>query len=143
MVRWVVYGAGAVGGTVGARLAASGHDVVFIARGRHLEAMQRSGLRIDSPERSVTIEAAVARDPVEARVGVGDVVVLAMKSQHTVAALDELRSAAPSEIPIVCLQNGVNNEREALRRFANVTASASCARLHIWLLGSSRRTRRR
>lgn len=119
-MRWVVYGAGAVGGTVGARLAASGHDVVLIARGPHLEAIRRSGLRVDSPAGSVTIAADVAADPVEARVGGRDVVLLAMKSQHTVAALDDLRSVAPSTTAIVCLQNGVHNEREALRRFANV-----------------------
>ena len=56
----------------------------------------------------------------ELHLGTDDVVLLTMKSQDTVAALEELRAAAPPEIAVVCAQNGVSNEPEALRRFANV-----------------------
>ena len=48
-MRIAVMGTGAVGGYFGAKLAAAGHELVFIARGKHLEAMRRTGLRIDSP----------------------------------------------------------------------------------------------
>ncbi|MGI8756402.1 MAG: ketopantoate reductase family protein, partial [Acidimicrobiales bacterium] len=54
-------------------------------------------------------------------VGGDDVVLLAVKSQDTVAALESLRSEAP-DVSVACLQNGVANEREALRRFARVQA---------------------
>ena len=119
-MRWVVYGAGAVGGVVGGRLAQAGHDVVLVARGAHAEAMRRDGLRVDSPAGSVTQRLPVVTDPADAGVTEDDVVLLAVKSQDTAGALVALRDTAPPSTPIVCLQNGVDNEREALRRFPHV-----------------------
>jgi 2-dehydropantoate 2-reductase len=119
-MRFVVYGAGAVGGVVGGRLAEHGHDVVLIARGAHLEAMRAQGLRIDSPGGSVTVQVPVAGSPAEVDWRGDEVVMLAVKSQHTVDALLALRDAAPVSTPVVCLQNGVVNEREALRFFERV-----------------------
>ena len=49
VVRFVVYGAGSIGGVVGARLFQHGHDVVLIARGRHLEAIRSHGLLLQDP----------------------------------------------------------------------------------------------
>jgi 2-dehydropantoate 2-reductase len=119
-VRFVVYGAGAVGGVVGARLHQHGHDVVLIARGAHYEAMRASGLRVKSSEDETTLAVEVVDAPGRVDFGAGDVVVLAMKSQDTEAALTALAAVAPSSTPIVCMQNGVANERAALRYFASV-----------------------
>lgn len=121
-MRFVVYGAGAVGGVVGARLAEHGHDVTLIARGAHLEAIRSDGLRIDSPAGSVTVEVPAAGTPSEITWQGDEVVLLTMKGQDTVAALDVLRDAAPPSVSVVCMQNGVVNEREALRRFERVYA---------------------
>ncbi|MFI5053850.1 MAG: 2-dehydropantoate 2-reductase N-terminal domain-containing protein, partial [Acidimicrobiia bacterium] len=49
-MRYVVYGAGAIGGVVGGRLAQHGHDVVLIARGGHHDALHDAGLRVESPD---------------------------------------------------------------------------------------------
>ena len=49
-MRFVVYGAGAIGGVIGARLHQHGHEVVLIARGAHLEAIRARGLRIESAD---------------------------------------------------------------------------------------------
>ena len=62
------------------------------------------------------LELPAAADPAELGVGAGDVVLLATKSQDTAGALAALRRAGAVEVPIVCLQNGVENERVALRR---------------------------
>ena len=59
-MRIGVFGAGAVGGYFGARLAHGGQDVVFIARGRHLDAIRSAGLRIESPNGNLTIHPARA-----------------------------------------------------------------------------------
>jgi 2-dehydropantoate 2-reductase len=126
--RYVVFGAGAVGGVVGARLRQAGHEVALIARGAHLEAIRSRGLRLLTPVEDVTLEIPAAADPAELGVGrEGDIVLLAVKSQDTLGALDQLRAAGatrsgrePPEVPIVCLQNGVENERVAQRRFADV-----------------------
>lgn len=115
-----MYGAGAVGGVVGGRLTQHGHDVTLIARGPHLAAIRARGLRVDSPGGSVTIEVPAFGHPGEVTWRGDEVVLLAMKSQHTAAALPELRDAAPPTIAVVCLQNGVANEREALRYFERI-----------------------
>jgi 2-dehydropantoate 2-reductase len=119
--RYVVYGAGAIGGVVGARLAQAGHEVALIARGAHLEAIRTGGLRLITPAEDVTLQIPAADDPAQLRVGRdGDVVLLCVKGQDTVGALQALRAAGADDVPIVCLQNGVENERAALRRFPEV-----------------------
>jgi 2-dehydropantoate 2-reductase len=121
-MRFVIYGAGAIGGVVGARLHQSGHDVALIARGAHLEAIRRDGLTLQSPVERSVLELPAAEDPEQLGVGAEeDVILLATKGQDTSGALAALRDAGtPASTPIVCLQNGVENERLALRMFANV-----------------------
>ena len=119
-MRFVVYGAGAIGGVLGGRLAEHGADVTLIARGAHLEAILERGLTVESPDATVTVRARAVGTPREAAIGEGDVVVLAMKSQDTVAALEALVACAPPSTTIVCAQNGVDNERSALRHFEHV-----------------------
>ena len=119
-MRFVVYGAGAIGGVLGGRLVEHGHDVVLIARGAHLAAIKASGLTLESPDDRVTLEVEAVAAPDEVSFRPDDVVVLSMKGQDTLAALDALAATAPSSTPIVCAQNGVENERAALRRFEHV-----------------------
>jgi 2-dehydropantoate 2-reductase len=119
-MRFVIFGAGAIGGVVGARLHQGGHDVAVIARGAHLEAIRRSGLTLLAPDERSVLQVPAAADPAELMVGEGDVVLLATKSQDTVDALAALRRAGALEVPVVCLQNGVENERVALRAFPDV-----------------------
>lgn len=113
-------GAGAVGGALGACLAASGHDVCLIARGQHYETIATQGLRFETPDGPETLEIPVVDDPKRAKLRSGDVVVLAVKSQDTDAALQSLVDCAPDSIALICAQNGVENERRALRRFPRV-----------------------
>lgn len=119
-MRFIVYGAGAVGGVIGGQLARHGHDVVLIARGPHLEALRSNGLRLDTPNDSETLDVPAVGHPSEANITSRDVVLLAVKSQATVDALDQLRAATDGPVPVACLQNGVANEPEALRRFPDV-----------------------
>jgi len=119
-VRFVVFGAGAIGGVLGGRLAEHGSGVVLIARGAHLAAIRARGLTIESPDATVVVEVRAVGHPAEAGIEEGDVVVLAMKSQDTVAALEALAGCSPRDTPVVCAQNGVDNERSALRHFPNV-----------------------
>ncbi|HMC70305.1 MAG TPA: 2-dehydropantoate 2-reductase, partial [Mycobacteriales bacterium] len=120
-MRYVVVGAGAVGGTVGGRLHDAGRDVVFVARGEHAAAMRANGLRLALPDRVATVRVPVLQSVRETTLGDDDVVLLATKSQDTAAALADIEvAAAGHEVPIACVQNGVANERMALRRFVNV-----------------------
>lgn len=119
-LRFIVIGAGAIGGVVGGRLAQHGHDVILVARGAHCEALRQHGLKIESPadEVQVAVTAADRVEKIDWRAG--DVALLAVKTQDSEAALRALAQVAPAATPIVCLQNGVASERMALRRFANV-----------------------
>ncbi|WP_116952513.1 ketopantoate reductase family protein [Jiangella endophytica] len=119
-MAFVIYGAGAIGGVLGARLHSAGFDVRLIARGAHLSAIRSGGLRVQSPDGTTTVPVPAYGSPAEAGVEPGDVVVLTMKSQDTPAALEQLRAAAEPSTPVVCVQNGVANERLALRLFSHV-----------------------
>jgi 2-dehydropantoate 2-reductase len=120
-MRFVVLGAGAVGGVVGGRLAQHGHDVVLVARGAHREAIAADGLLVRSPLEEVRVPVPVVEHPRELRLGDDDVVLLAVKGQDTGAALDALADGPPS-LSVACLQNGVDNERQVLRRTPNTYA---------------------
>lgn len=115
-MRYVIIGAGAIGGVLGARLHDAGHDTVLVARGANATVLRQHGLTLATPTGTT-----VHRIPVIDRVTSlhpDDVLVLAVKTQHTIAALDALPLAEDN--PVLCAQNGVENERIALRRFADV-----------------------
>jgi 2-dehydropantoate 2-reductase len=119
LMRYVVVGAGAVGGTVGGRLHYAGRDVVLVARGAHAETMQRDGLRIAMPDRVVTVRPPVATSVRDVAFNPEDVVLLATKSQDTAAVLDDIAEQR-RDLAIACIQNGVANERMAQERFPDV-----------------------
>lgn len=121
-MRYIIYGAGAVGGTIGGRLALAGHDVILICRGAHYDAVRANGLLLQTPEPEgeTLIPIAAVNHPREIAFAPGDCVILTTKTQHTEGALSDLEAAAGTDIPVVCAQNGVENERLAARRFRNV-----------------------
>lgn len=131
-MRFTIYGAGAIGGLIGGRLFAAGHDVTLIARGDHEAAIRRGGLTVVDPAGRTTLPVPVAARPADADLQPGDVVILAMKSQGTAAAVAELAGCAPPDLAVVCAQNGVENERVALRSFACVYGvSVMCPAAHL------------
>ena len=122
-MRFVVVGAGAIGGAVGGRLFQQGYDVTLVARGEHGRALQ-SGLTLESPTETATLPIPAVSDPGQLpwdEWAEDTVVLLAVKGQHTDHALSQL-AAAPPDTPVVCMQNGVENERRVLRHFANTFA---------------------
>jgi 2-dehydropantoate 2-reductase len=120
-VRYVIYGAGAIGGTIGGKLFVHGHDVTLICRGAHLDAARRDGLLLRTPDGDERLSISAVGSPAEIDWHGDEVVVLTMKSQDTEAALLALRDAA-GDVPVICAQNGVANERMALRVFSCVYA---------------------
>jgi 2-dehydropantoate 2-reductase len=121
-VRFVIVGAGAIGGSVGARLFQSGFDVTLVARGNHGRALQSGGLVLEAPDETVTLPIPAVPEPAQVSWEPdedGDpVVLLAVKGQSTDHALEQL-VVAPPAAPVVCMQNGVENERRVLRHFPN------------------------
>jgi len=105
-MKIAVVGAGGVGGYFGARLAASGQDVWFIARGAHLEAMRRDGLRVTSANGNLLIQPVqVTERP--AQVGTVDLVMIAVKLWSTGDALRDARPMVGRDTAVVSFQNGV------------------------------------
>ncbi|GAB2716852.1 ketopantoate reductase family protein [Streptomyces bullii] len=127
-MRYVIIGAGAVGGVVGGRLAQAGHEVVLVARGAHHDALREHGLRLRVPEGESTYRLPVVDGPgALGELRPDDVLVLAVKTQDTDAALRAWGPApvrgggtAAAQLPLVCAQNGVESQRLALRRFRRV-----------------------
>jgi len=121
-MRYVVYGAGAVGGVVGAYLHLAGRDVTLVARGEHLAAIRRDGLVLDAGDGRRRVDAP-ATDTAADVVWTDDtVVLLAVKSHQAATALADLRAHAPDDVPVVCATNGVATETAALRLFARTYA---------------------
>jgi 2-dehydropantoate 2-reductase len=102
-----VVGAGAVGGYFGARLAGAEQRVAFIARGSHLEAMRKEGLKVKSPQSDLRIQSLFTSDPKE--VGAVDLVLLCVKSYDTEEAAATLTPLMGEKTVVLSLQNGVDN----------------------------------
>ena len=106
-MQYVVVGAGAIGGTVGARLVRDGHEVVFCDTDpEHVEAITRDGLTIEGPVEQFTVRAP-ALPPQDLPEGLG-VVLLAVKAHCTRAALAEIAPRLAEDGFVVSLQNGIN-----------------------------------
>lgn len=129
--RYVIVGAGAIGGTVGGLLARSGADVVLVARGAHAQALADRGLTLRTPDGTFEIGVTAAADPAEVRLTSRDVLVFATKTQHLEDALhawvdrpvhhgDTVVGTAGSTLPVLTALNGVVAEEMALRFFARV-----------------------
>ena len=106
-MRIAVMGAGAVGGYFGARLAAAGQHVAFIARGSHLESMRREGLRVKSIRGDLRIRSLFAAGPEE--VGPTDLILFCVKSYDTEEAAKKLEPLMGEKTIVLSLQNGVDN----------------------------------
>ena len=107
-MRFAIVGSGAVGGYFGAKLARNGQDVTFIARGAHLAAIRRDGLRVQSPKLGDFVVHAPAHDD-PAQVGPVDVVVFAVKAYDNGSALPLLPPLIGPDTAVLTLQNGVDS----------------------------------
>ena len=104
-MKIAIMGAGGLGGYFGARLVEGGADVHFIARGSHLEAMRRDGLRIEGPEPIHARQVRASDDPRD--VGPVDVVMLCVKLWDTDQAIRQIRPMVGPGTVIISFQNGV------------------------------------
>ena len=127
MRRYVIVGAGAIGGGIGARLVQAGLPTVLIARGEHLVAMQRHGLRLRTPREDVTLPVSAVGSIAEVSLGTRDVILLSTKTQQVLDVLPEVADApvhddhgtvvgrAGELLPVFLATNGVSAEPLAAR----------------------------
>src|SRR3982751_1469166 len=103
-MRLAIFGSGGVGGYFGARLAAAGNDVHFIARGAHLTAMRQGGLRVESALGNVAVSRPqVHADPAE--IGAVDFVLFAVKLADVASAAERLPALLAERTRVLCFQN--------------------------------------
>lgn len=113
-MRVVVMGTGGVGGYFGARLAHGGHDVSFIARGKHLEALRANGLRVESPLGDLHLpKIDVTDDPT--RLAPADLVLFGVKLWDTETSAELIKPLLTDQTAVVSFQNGVVKD-DILRR---------------------------
>lgn len=105
-MKIAIFGSGGVGGYFGARLAAAGEDVTFLARGAHLKAMHDDGLHIESPNGNLHLPKVQATDRPQA-VGPVDVVLFTVKLYDVDTAAATLRPLIGPNTVVITLQNGV------------------------------------
>src|SRR5687767_2043722 len=105
-MRIAIFGVGGVGGYFGGRLALAGEDVVFIARGAHLQAMCRDGLRVESPKGDFVVSSVQATDD-PTQVGSVDAVLVCVKAWQVAEAAHAIRPLVGPETCVVPLQNGL------------------------------------
>ena len=127
MRRYVIIGAGAIGGGLGARLVQAGVPTVLVARGDHLAALQEHGLRLRTPAEDVTLPVTAARSIADVTLGPDDVLVVSVKTQQLLDVLPEVADApvrdrdgallgnAGDLLPAFLATNGVSAERLAAR----------------------------
>lgn len=107
----LVLGTGGVGGYFGARLAHSGADVWFLARGAHLEAMKQNGLRVKSTDGEIRVAPGRMTDHIE-NVPPPDLVLFCVKSYDTESVAASLNAILKSDTVVLSLQNGIDNEEK-------------------------------
>lgn len=118
-MRIAVFGTGGAGGYFGAQLARAGEDVIFMARGNHLQAIRTQGLRVETPGGDIVIHPAqAAEDP--AQVGVVDAVIVGVKTWQVTEAARAIQPMIGPDTFVVPLQNGV----EAPMQLAEVLGAA-------------------
>jgi len=133
-MRFVVYGAGAVGGVLGGHLARDKHDVLLICREPHAKAIgEQNGLRMKSATGDYFASLCAATSVAPTHFNDDSCVLFVPKSNDTATCIEELAAHAPREIPVVSFQNGIDNERMISETFPNVYGGVcrmTCSFLH-------------
>lgn len=119
-MRFVIFGAGAVGSVVGSHLTKAGAEVLLIGDPPHVERIQQQGLSLGGKYGEFITQPPACSHLADWQYRPDDVVFLAVKTYDTPVALEQLQSKVPPETPIFCLQNTVTNEEMVAERFTRV-----------------------
>jgi len=136
-MRIAVFGTGGVGGYFGGRLAQAGEDVVFVARGAHLEAIRRDGLAVQSPEGDFVVRPAVATDDVRTAAPV-HAVLLGVKAWQVREAARALRPLLEGAGFVVPLQNGVEAADELVAELGAEPVVGGLCKISSYVAGPGR-----
>ncbi len=121
-MRFIVYGAGAIGSIIGGHLHRTGHDVILVGNAKHIEKIKETGLRLVTPDEIHVLKIQACKKAKDLTpFKEDDVLLLTVKSQHTLICLGQLKNTdAPRTLPIFCVQNSICNEALATRVFDRI-----------------------
>ncbi|OEU79040.1 MAG: 2-dehydropantoate 2-reductase [Desulfobacterales bacterium C00003060] len=133
-MRIAVFGAGGVGGYFGGRLAQAGEDVVFIARGDHLKAMLKQGLKVNSVKGDFLVKPVQATDD-PAQVGIVDVVLVCVKAWQVPDAAEAIRPMIGPDTVALPLQNGLEAPTQLAAVLGNQHVLGGLCGLSTFIMG--------
>src|SRR5438876_8345675 len=121
-MRFVVFGAGAIGSGIGGHLHRTGHDALIVGRPAHVNRIRQHRLKLVTDEKTYTLSVPAVARAEDVNFTSNDVLLLCVKSQDTDPAMVEIRAAGgdPQTLPILCCQNSITNEPAAARYFRRV-----------------------
>src|SRR6266536_472512 len=121
-MRFVVFGAGAIGSGIGGHLHRTGHEALIVGRPAHVNRIRQQGLQLVTDEQTYSLSVPAVARAQDVNFTPDDVLLLCVKSQDTDQALVEIRAAGgdPQTLPILCCQNSITNEPAAARYFRRV-----------------------
>lgn len=122
-----IIGAGGIGGYLGAKLLGADRPVTLIARGAHLQAIREQGLRLSEPQGDVTVRPEITDDPAQA--GKADLVILAVKGQDLLAAIEAARPMVKDGTRVLPFQNGVEATGMVAEAYGSDAALVGVARI--------------
>lgn len=131
-MKIAIFGTGGVGGYFGGRLAQAGEDVTFIARGKHLDAIRETGLRVDSIHGNFVIHPAQVTDSTQS-IGAVDLIILATKAWHLDFALEQIKALVGEQTPILPLLNGMEHMDILIKYFGKQHILGGLCRISVFI----------
>jgi len=119
-MRIIIYGAGAIGMSLGGMLALSKNPTILIGREHNAAPIRQAGLKLNTPTGVIKVDVPIMTTPSDIEFGPDDLVFLTTKSHQTETAISELRKITTLDLPVFCFQNGVRNEEMVSKYFPRV-----------------------
>lgn len=132
-MKVAVMGAGSIGGYFGGMLARDGHDVTLIARGEHLDAIRRDGLKMRTEAGDFTVPCSATDNPAD--VGHVDLAMLTTKTYHNAVAVPSMAPMIGPDTAVLCLQNGIDSYQPLLDAFPDAIVLPGAAYIEASRLG--------
>lgn len=131
-MKIVIFGTGGVGGYFGGRLAQAGQNVTFIARGPHLQAIKKDGLRVDSIGGDFILQPAKATDDPNS-IGRADLILLAVKAWQLEDALAQMNPLVGGQTSILPLLNGMEHMDKLLAAYNRKNVLGGLCRISVFV----------
>jgi len=119
-MRFIIYGAGAIGMSLGGVLSLSKNQTILIGRKHNVTPIREKGLKLNTPKGLLKVDVPIVAGLSEIEFSPDDLIFLTTKSHQTETAISELRKTTSLDLPVFCFQNGVRNEKTVSKYYTKV-----------------------